>query len=1160
MKKKITLKYKPLLVFALLLCTIFGFAQSSSRGNTFIFGNGKVTVHAGNHSFLNGGSGTLPGIIGTERTAPNGYLQFMEGTTWSGASNSAHVDGYVKTYKSSLTIFPIGDNGLYRPAAVSTASLVQPADAAYYNSNPNIAVTTSLKGGNEPALPAGAPFLVSSKGAGVGTVSPIEYWDINGNTSANITLTWDSSSSIGTLTGSNLSNLTIVGWDGVAWQLIPSTFDATSILGGSSSLTSGSITTNLAMQPSSYTVYALASGCSAINPGVLSGNQNICIGSTTTFATNGDTGGIWSSSNLLVVNVNSSTGLISGIAPGTATITYTVNGTSGCSISSVRDITVTPAPTDVVASPENFIICTNKPQVYPLSVTGGVSSGNATIGTGIISPGATTYPNPFSAYNGGAKHQMIYTASELSAAGVIPSNITEISFQFSNFTASSCNNLTIRMKHTTQSTLSGFETGTTQVYTTPSFVPSATGWVTFTLNTPFAWNGTNNLLVEIVHNAGNFGNGSGTRTFCTNTTSNMTFVGASDNISGGIAGFDALTSWNVSGAFSSRPNARFGYHFEKVVWSPNTNLYTDLACTIPYDGVSHASNLYANPTSSITYTATATRGTCSKSDSVSIAPQTAIYNPTLYASNTPANWSSAPNVNSSIVIEGNLATNSDIEACRCTINSGDVIFNSGSTLSLVNELTVNGGSITFEDDSSLVQANDAAINTGNILYKRTTLDNTPSSIDYVYWASPTTNAVTATNSYYWNTTVTNSSGSQGNWLSANAVSMQPGVGYIMRDVFSKNFIGVPFNGVIQPMVTRGNDITSFNDNWNLLGNPYPSAIDVNKFLNDNTNIEGSVSLWTHGSPISSTNSNPFYNNYTYNFSSNDYIIYNGTGTTSGPSGFNGYVASGQAFFVKLLETGPSSQSVTFNNSMRSITYDNSQFYRNNNFSNPEIEKNRIWLDIVNSNQLSARTLIGYIEGATNDVDRIFDATTSTNQDQKIYSLIDNSKYIIQGRALPFNVLDTVPLGVDIPASGNYTISIHALEGVFNTTQDVFLEDLSLNLIHNLKINPYSFSSNAGSFVNRFILRFTDSTLSNDDIVNSNDDSVYIVNNNNLQIHSLSQEIKNVKVFDVLGKQILNTTIENSSKIVELPIVKSNNMLIIYITLNNGVVVSKKTIF
>ena len=52
----------------------------------------------------------------------------------------------------------------------------------------------------------------------------------------------------------------------------------------------------------------------------------------------------------------------------------------------------------------------------------------------------------------------------------------------------------------------------------------------------------------------------------------------------------------------------------------------------------------------------------------------------------------------------------------------------------------------------------------------------------------------------------------------------------------------------------------------------------------------------------------------------------------------------------------------------------------------------------------------------------------------------------------------------------------------------------------------------------------------------------------------------MKVFDVLGKQILNTTIENSSKIVELPIVKSNNMLIIYITLNNGVVVSKKTIF
>lgn len=64
--------------------------------------------------------------------------------------------------------------------------------------------------------------------------------------------------------------------------------------------------------------------------GILSGNQSICIGNTTTFTTTGQSGGTWSSSNTGVVTVNAS-GMITGIAIGTATITYTVTGPGGCS-------------------------------------------------------------------------------------------------------------------------------------------------------------------------------------------------------------------------------------------------------------------------------------------------------------------------------------------------------------------------------------------------------------------------------------------------------------------------------------------------------------------------------------------------------------------------------------------------------------------------------------------------------------------------------------------------------------------------------------------------------------------------------------------------------------------------------------------------------------
>ena len=257
MKNKITNSSFWMCIWLLFGITVVQ-AQSGSRGNTYIFGGGHATVHGGNHNFVNGGSGTQPGIVGTARTTPAGNLAFMPGTTWSGAANDAHVDGYVRSYQTGAFTFPIGDNGSYRPAAVSAASASNPADAAYYGVNPNTAVTSSLAGGNEPALPTGAPFALTAVAAGVGPVQNKEYWDVNGAEAAKITLTWDAASDIATLTNSTLASLLIVGWDGTQWVSIPATVDTTSLLGGISDLTAGSITTNAAIVPNTYTVYTFA--------------------------------------------------------------------------------------------------------------------------------------------------------------------------------------------------------------------------------------------------------------------------------------------------------------------------------------------------------------------------------------------------------------------------------------------------------------------------------------------------------------------------------------------------------------------------------------------------------------------------------------------------------------------------------------------------------------------------------------------------------------------------------------------------------------------------------------------------------------------------------------------------------------------------------------
>jgi len=256
----INFKNTPKLLALALICSMSGWAQSGSSGNTYIFGGGQPTVHGGNFSFLAGGSGVLPGIVGTDRTMPAGYLAFMNGTTWSDASNGAHVDGYVRSYATGKFVFPIGDNGKYNPAAVSQASLSSPADAAYYAVDPGLAISSSLKGGNEPVLPVGGPFASTSKVDGVSGVSTVGYWDINGETAAKITLSWNPATDISKLTASELSNLKIVGWDGTKWVEIPAKVDKPSILGGNSSLDSGSITTNSATVPNTYSVYTLASG------------------------------------------------------------------------------------------------------------------------------------------------------------------------------------------------------------------------------------------------------------------------------------------------------------------------------------------------------------------------------------------------------------------------------------------------------------------------------------------------------------------------------------------------------------------------------------------------------------------------------------------------------------------------------------------------------------------------------------------------------------------------------------------------------------------------------------------------------------------------------------------------------------------------------------
>ena len=128
--------------------------------------------------------------------------------------------------------------------------------------------------------------------------------------------------------------------------------------------------------------------------------------------------------------------------------------------------------------------------------------------TAIAGLGNSTYgmwsPNIYG-YGTKSKHQILYRASELTALGLTSGDIESIAFQIYG----SINNLSgfeIKMANVAINSLTTtYLTNTlTSVYS-GSVPASSAGWVTHTLATPFHWDGTSNLLVEIYVVGGRFG-------------------------------------------------------------------------------------------------------------------------------------------------------------------------------------------------------------------------------------------------------------------------------------------------------------------------------------------------------------------------------------------------------------------------------------------------------------------------------------------------------------------------------------------------------------------------------------------------------------------------------------------------------------------------------
>jgi hypothetical protein len=510
----------------------------------------------------------------------------------------------------------------------------------------------------------------------------------------------------------------------------------------------------------------------------------------------------------------------------------------------------------------------------------------------------------------------------------------------------------------------------------------------------------------------------------------------------------------------------------------------------------------------------------------------------------------APNATTSAVISDNFtSTGSDITACSLTINNNAVVLiSSGDSVTLGGALIAEPGSaVTFENNANLLQSGTTNTNSGNVLVKRNS--SALKRLDYALWSSPVSGTQTLadfspetlTNRFYTYNTTTNLYNTV-----ATSGTFQTAKGYLIRmpnnhpttaTIWNGQFSGVPNNGDYSYTMQ---DI-AVGQRFNLVGNPYPSPINANSFVSANsTNITGALYFWRKTNNALS----PSYCTWTtIGFTSN------GEAEVFDP---NNIIQTGQGFFVEASGNGTA---LNFTNSMRVDDHAN-QFFRDQNSANSET--NRFWLNALNASGSFSQALIGYVPSATQGYDATIDGKYINDGDIALTSLIGADKFAIQGRALPFNANDVVPMSFKATTAGNYSIAIDHADGLFSGSQAILLKDNVTGTIQDLKTGSYTFASAAGTFDSRFEILYQQPLDVDLPIFNENQVIIYKNPADELVINTGKILMDSVKIFDIRGRLVQERKAINASEMV-INAGLANEVLLVKITSQDGITVTKKVI-
>lgn len=227
--------------------------------------------------------------------------------------------------------------------------------------------------------------------------------------------------------------------------------------------------------------------------------------------------------------------------------------------------------------------------------------------------------------------------------------------------------------------------------------------------------------------------------------------------------------------------------------------------------------------------------------------------------------------------------------------------------------------------------------------------------------------------------------------------------------------------------------------WNLVGNPYPSAIDWDHAEWVKTNINGSV--------------------YVYEGSSGNYISWNGT--TGGLT--DGIIPAMQGFFVKADAASPA---LTIPNNARVAS--SSNLYK----SSYDAVADNVLVVSCESQGLSDQLYLHFDDEATVNYDSRFDAykLMGTGNSPQIYSSSDDKLLSISALPLSFDEM-AIPVHVKVIVPGLHTLSLPI--NTLVASQQVYLEDTKENTVVKLTAtDSYSFIGETTDSPSRFKLTFS----------------------------------------------------------------------------------------